>query len=114
MKAAAIIATRTLKLHQDGVAHDISIRIFAPEHEAGDWSCRWEIDWPDGTRKSAAHGNDSVQALELGLKMVGAVLYASAHHQAGRLSSGNSWHGYGFPVPNNIRDLLIGDDAKYF
>jgi hypothetical protein len=22
--------------------------------------------------------------------------------------------GYGFPVPNNIRDLLVGDDKKFF
>lgn len=113
MTASPMIATRTLMLRQDGTDHDVCVRLFAPEQAAGDWSCRWEIDWPDGMRTFAAHGNDSIQALDLALKMIGAVLYTSEHHKSGLLSSGNSWRGYGFPVSKNIRDLLEGDDAKY-
>lgn len=109
-----VIATRTLKLHQDGADCDVCIRIFAPEQQApGEWSCTYEIDWPEGTRKFAAHGADSVQALLLALNMIGSEIYASNYHKSGALSSADAWQGYGFPVPPSLRGLLIGDDAKY-
>ena len=54
-----------------------------------------------------------VQAILAAMQMIGAELYTSDHHKAGYLM----WHepgcGYGFPVTQNPRDLLIGDDAKY-
>jgi len=45
--------------------------------------------------------------------MIGSEIYTSDYHKSGHLSSHESWRGYGFPVPQNLRDLLIGDDAKY-
>jgi hypothetical protein len=54
-----------------------------------------------------------VQALELALKMVGTLLYTSDHHNAGTLIWHEPGKGYGFPVSNAIRDLLLGDDAKF-
>lgn len=108
------VATRTLKLRWDGANRDVCVRIFAPEQQAPcEWSCTYEIDWPEGMRKCAAHGADSVQALLLALKMIGSEIYASDYHKSGALSSADSWQGYGFPVPPSLRGLLIGDDAKY-
>jgi hypothetical protein len=52
-----------------------------------------------------AHGVDAVQALDLALKMVGAVLYTHAAWKAARLT----WLGgrnLGFPVTDNLRDLV--------
>ena len=107
-----VVASRSLKLVGDG-DESVAVRIFSPRREDGHWSCDYEIDWPEGTRKGTSHGYDSVQALLLALNIVGSELYTSDYHKAGKLASGDLWKGYGFPVPKNIRDLLIGDDAKY-
>ena len=58
-------------------------------------------------------GVDAVQALELALRMIGAFIYGSDHHESGNLIWGAPGQGYGFPVPNTIRDLLIGEDKKF-
>ena len=108
-----IIANRSLKLRKGGNESDVAVRIFAPQPANTHWICSYEIDWPEGTRKGAANGLDSVQALILALNMIGSEIYTSEYHKSGLLSSGESWNGYGFPVPQNLRDLLIGDDAKY-
>jgi hypothetical protein len=108
-----IVASRALKLRRGQSETDVAIRIFLPRSDDGNWSCRYEIDWPEGLHKGVAHGQDSVQALLLALKGIGSKLYTSNYHKAGSLKSADSWEGYGFPVPHNIRDLLIGDDAKY-
>jgi len=108
-----IVASRSLKLRQAEREADVGVRIFAPRPDQSHWSCEYEIDWPEGVRKGAAHGHDSVQPLHLALNTVGAELYTSDYHKTGVLSSNDSWKGYRFPVPKNIRDLLIGDDAKY-
>ena len=75
--------------------------------------CEYEIDWPEGTRKFAAHGVDSVQAIELALKMIGAEIYASDYHKSKMLRWEKPGQGYGFPVARTLRDLLEGDDAEY-
>lgn len=109
-----IIATRTLTLrHPKGGDTEIPIRIFAPEPQEVDWSCRVEIDWPRGPFALDAAGVDAVQALELALKLIGAQIYASEYHESGRLEWFEAGKGYGFPVPNTIRDLLVGDDKKF-
>jgi hypothetical protein len=59
-----------------------------------------------------APGGDAVQSLEIALKLIGAHLYASQYHQDGSLSFEQPGNGYGFPVPANMRDLLVGEDAK--
>lgn len=108
------IANRTLKLSRDGIDSEVAIRISAPQPDQGAWSCACEIDWPEGTRKFAIRGVDSVQALELALKMIGSTLYTSEYHKSKVLTWDKPGNGYGFPVPATIRDLLEGDDAKYF
>jgi hypothetical protein len=105
-----MIATRTLKLQRDGDAIDIGIRIFAPRASGRDWSCRFEIDWPDGRLSRGAYGVDSMQALVLALQMIGADIYTSAYHKSGQLMFEAPGRGYGFPVPASIRHLMVGDD----
>ena len=107
-----VIATRVLKLCQPTGHIDIPIRIFAPQRRGDNWICRFEIDWPDEMVALDAGGVDSVQALELALRMIGAFVYTSDHHEAGNLMWEAPGQGYGFPVPNTIRDLLIGEDQK--
>lgn len=108
-----IVANRTLKLRKDGADTDVAVRIFAPRPDRDHWMCEYEIDWPEGTRKFAAHGLDSVQALELALKMIGSEIYTSEYHKSKMLSWEKPGQGYGFPVARNMRDLLEGDDGKY-
>lgn len=59
-----------------------------------------------------------MQALTLALQKIGTEIYTSDFHKSGLLSwddskKSNSRTGYGFPVMPSVRDLLIGDDAKY-
>ena len=108
-----MIATRTLKLRRDEDLFEIAIRVFAPEGAGREWSCRYEIDWPEGTEVMEAWGVDSVQALVLAFQMIGAEVYTSSYHKSGRLMFEQPGKGYGFPVPESIRHLLIGDDRKY-
>lgn len=109
-----LIATRILKLRDATTDIEIPIRIFAPEEDQGDWKCRYEIEWPEGTRASAAWGFDAVQALYLALQKIGTDLYVSGYHKSGNLMWDKPGNGYGFPVPHNARDWLEGDDAVFF
>jgi hypothetical protein len=109
-----VIATRTLKLRRPGGNLEIPVRLFAPERQNADWSCKFEIGWPDGTLTMAAKGIDAVQALHLALQMIGAFIYSSDHHTSGDLMWQEQGKGYGFPVTSGIRDLLVGDDRDLF
>ncbi len=62
----------------------------------------------------SAFGVDSVQALELALQMIGITLYTSSYHRLGQIFFEMEGSGYGFPVPTNARDMLIGDDLAQF
>ena len=108
-----MIATRTLKLQREKDVFEIAIRIFAPEGSGRSWSCRYEIDWPEGRQVIDAWGIDSVQAILLAFQMIGADIYTSTYHKSGRLLFEAAGQGYGFPVPESIRDLLIGNDRTY-
>jgi hypothetical protein len=110
-----IIARRSLRLRNGTKEIEIPISVHAPSFEKqGAWSCRYEIGWPEGTRSFAGWGADAVQALVLTLGMIGAEIYSSGYHKAGLLYWNEPGGGYGFPVPPTIRDLLVGEDAKYF
>jgi|SRR5690242_11803783 len=108
-----LIATRVLILRRPTGDIEVPIRIFAPEQQSVDWACRIEVGWPDATFSMAAHGVDAVQALELGLQLIGVQIYTSAHHASGKLTWLESGKGYGFPVTSNLRDLLVGDDKRF-
>lgn len=110
-----IIASRLLKLHNAGTDIEIPVRIFLPEREdTGGWSCSYEIEWPDGKWTMAAHGFDSIQAIDLAFHMIGSEIYTSNYHKSGQLFLEVPGRGYGFPVPKTLRDLLEGDDAKFY
>lgn len=113
LRHAMIIACRSLKLGRGQNIVDVVVRIFAPQRDQDNWTCKYEIDWPEGTRKGAAAGYDSVQALLFALNMVGAEIYTSDYHKSGALMWNEPHQGYGFPVSNNLRDLLEGDDAEF-
>ena len=108
------IARRVLKLRQGNSITDLSIYLFAPEKDGTAWKCRYEIDWPQGKRESAATGIDSMQAVVLAFQKIGTDLYMSDSHRNGELSWDTPGSGYGFPLPANGRELLIGDDRKFF
>ncbi len=108
-----IIATRHFVLRDERRRVDISVQIHTPEKAKVDWICRFAIGWPEGKVERWGSGVDAVQALLHALQMIGAEVYASSHHQSGRLEWLESGRGYGFPVPDNIRDLLVGDDKKF-
>src|SRR5262249_47811353 len=109
-----IIASRVLKVVAGDEETEVPVRFFAPGPgwNGIDWLCRVEIDWPERTRTAEIHGVDAVQALELALKFAGVEVYASGYHEARTLVWLEPGEGYGFPVPNGIRDLLIGDDKR--
>jgi hypothetical protein len=108
------IAERTLKYKSDKGDLIVTIRVFAPERDGNAWKCRYEIDWPAEKWASYAGGFDSTQALILALQKIGTDIYFSEYHKSGRLFWDNPNNGYGFPLPKDARDNLIGNDAKYF
>lgn len=98
---------RTLRL-TDEPAASIPVRVLMPVQEDIDWSCAFSIGWPDRILE-----RNAIQSLELALRMIGTELYASEYHKTGRLIWLKPGAGYGFPVPNIIRDTLIGEDRDY-
>jgi hypothetical protein len=110
-----MIASRSLKLRDGANEKNVDVHVFAPErHEDGAWSCRYEIGWPEGKKTKCGWGVDSVQAIYLALQLIGTDIYMSSHHESGDLRFAEPGKGYGFPVPVTMRDLLVGDDAKFF
>lgn len=105
---------RTLKLGIGRETVDVTVQVFWPKEEERAWSCDWQIDWPDRRRTNSGHGVDAIQALLGALQMIGAEINCSDERKSGKLTWGHDWSGYGFPVPNGIRDVLAGDDATYF
>ena len=109
-----LIASRTLKLKADGAVVDVPVELFAPVRESnGAWRCVYTIGWPDGASRKSTFGVDSLQALILALQMIGVELHVSDAHDMGALFWDKPGNGYGFPVMPNMRDQLVGDDAKY-
>lgn len=95
---------------------DVKVAVIVGESFAsgGDWGCRYDIRWPDGGESGTVYGVDAIQAVELTFRTIGALIYTSDAHRSGNLFWEKPGQGYGFPVPNTIRDLLIGDDARFF
>ncbi len=109
-----MIGERILKIRVEQEQKDLAIRVDCPQGSGRIWTCSYEIDWPEGTKRMDAAGADAIQALQCALEMIGTELYTSSYHRKGVIGYWSDWVGYGFPVPNNIRDLLVGDDKKYF
>ena len=115
MVHAMLIASRLLTLDVNGKTQRTEIRIFAPERgQHGDWSCRYEVDWPDGTYRKDIWGLDPVQALVLALQEIGDDIYCSEYHRAGTIRWEKAGDGYGFPVSSTTRDLMVGADRRFY
>src|SRR6185295_13630456 len=108
-----IIATRILEQKVGQVRQKVAVQLHAPEETKDDWVCRFDIDWPEGKLERWGSGVDAVQALLFSLNMIGTLLYTSDANKSGELVWLKEGKGFGFPVPSNIRDLLVGDDEKY-
>jgi hypothetical protein len=110
-----LIAMRELTVRSGKQDLRFPIRLFAPEQKAAqEWTCAFEIDWPDRKMSMTATGIDAMQALVLALQLLGSVVYSSAYHQAGALRWEKQGDGYGLPIAATLRDLLQGHDAKFF
>jgi hypothetical protein len=109
-----LIARRVLTLRSRAGKIGIPIRLFAPRPvENGNWVCHYEVGWPEQPTSKDVGGADSMQALIHALQIIGAEIYTSNYHKSGRLEFESFGKGYGFPVMSGLRDLLVGDDAKY-
>lgn len=108
-----IIATRNLKLRVDDNEIDVPVRLHAPVFDEEAWNCSFEIVWPDETWHRYAVGIDAIQALRLALEMIGILLYTSDHHKSGNLFWERASGGFGFPVSQGVRHILVGDDAIF-
>ena len=104
-----VIATR--ELHIEGSAK-VRITIGTPREfpEGDNFFCPFQILGIGNETVRYAGGVDAVQALVLSLQAIGAYLYTSAEFKAGRLTY-LGMRNLGFPVPDNIRDLVPDDQA---
>lgn len=109
-----LIGIRTLTVATPNGDRPVAIRLFGPEPAGSKWDCRYEIDWPEGTTKSHAQGNDALHALHLVQQKIGTELYMSRYHHERKMWWIKPWVGYGFPMPKGARDLLIGTDAEFY
>lgn len=105
-----VIATRKLAIRSEGCDVTFEVRLFEPISDDEASSCRYEIDWPSGQKHGRAVGIDSMQAIFLALQKIGIALYVSEYHKNAQLVWPMAGDGYGFPVPGNARDLLVGED----
>jgi hypothetical protein len=108
-----LIATRTLRIRNTDGDISFSVMLHAPEIDGSSWLCRYEIGWPSGSRLSAGHGVDAIQALNLTMQKIGIDLYMSEAHLTGNLFWERKGEGYGFPLPQNASDLLEGADKHF-
>jgi len=111
---AMLIGTRTLFVDTPQGTRSVPVRLFTPEQVRDKWDCRYEIDWPEGTIRSHAQGNDALHALHLAELKLGTELYMSRYHHERTMHWLEPWEGYGFPLPRGARDLLIGHDRQFY
>lgn len=70
MKNKTLMIERIFSLGED----DLPCWFYEPVSDGQDFSCKYEIAWPDGNRTREAWGVDSVQALLLAMQSVKAEL----------------------------------------
>ena len=109
-----IIGTRILTVLTADGERPVAVRLSTPVAVETKWDCSYEIDWPEGVWRSHAQGNDALHALELAMQKIGMDLYMSRYHHEQKMWWIRPWVGYGFPMPKDARDLMIGDDARFY
>jgi hypothetical protein len=83
---------------------EVACRFFRPEPDCGSFSCRYEIDWPEGARGRSIGGVDDVQALLLAMQSAHLDLLL-ARRDGGRLVSWMDETRLGLPIADVVRDL---------
>lgn len=101
---------RELKLAAPTGTLTVAVTISPPVDRGRYWECQYEIGWPEGKKTSEARGADAVQAIHLAMQAISVHLYASKHHQSGKLYWDRPGQGYGFPMPKVGRAQLVGED----
>lgn len=115
-----LIASRILTVKtKTGEERSVELRVFAPVAHGTDWDCHYELAWPeDGwpaqVTKGYARGSDSLQALQLGMQKLGVELHFASYHRERTMRWQDGWVGYGIALPKEGRDLMIGDDARFY
>lgn len=102
-----VIATRRLsKIHNGG---EVVVLIGEPKEYpgGGDYYCPYQITGLEDAAIRHAGGIDSIQALELALRMIGVDLYTSDDAQRGNIRwlGATSERDLGFPLPRSISDI---------
>jgi hypothetical protein len=99
-----LIAWRDLELNE---VETVRVKIGMPQEfpEGEGYYCPFEIAGLSRDKIFYAGGVDPVQALELALQNIGAILYTSAEYEAGKLRylGGKNLR---FPVADSIIDLV--------
>jgi len=70
-----LVVTHELFVKSQPADVRIEIRVYQPIQFEKDWGCRYEIDWPEGSKVLIAYGLDALQALVIALKLIGTELY---------------------------------------
>jgi hypothetical protein len=113
-KQETVVATRILKLRRPKGYVDLPVHIFAPSKKGEEWFGRVEIGWPGTPQPIAINGcADAIEVLETSMRVIGAVLYSCMPHLTGELVWKQPGNGYGFPVLEDMRELLQGDDKRF-
>jgi hypothetical protein len=103
--AANVVGERELSLSNGNIVTvSIGFPLFVFE---GEYECSYRIVGLPKEEGGRVVGSDALQALQLALIRVGAILYTSEDWTSGALS----WNGdrnLGFPLPESIRDLRDG------
>lgn len=108
-----LIAERILTAQLPDGAKQIPISIYAPRFADGMHICEYVIEWPEGEQRSFGAGVDMVQALHSALLKNRDRPLFQCLSQKRYLVLGKAWRGYGFPVPKNARELLVGYDKIF-
>lgn len=103
-------STRILHILDNGTIRNVPVVLNRPVAEGGVWACHYEIGWPEGAQKGEARGGDGIQATYLAMQKIAVYLYMSSYHQTGKLYWERPGQGYGFPMPREGRDQLVGED----
>lgn len=110
-----IIASKKMYFNDSNELKVIIINLYKPLYDQKrGWGCKYEILWPDEPRFMTAYGFSEFQAIFIAMQMIGAEIYISDYHEAGLLHVDGQEKGYGFPVPKNCRELLVGADIEMF
>lgn len=102
--------SRTFTIADDHSGTPVPIVLHVPTEADRCWECRYSIGWPEGERTGVVRGYDGMQALYLAMQKIAVELYCSPYHASGVLQWDKPGRGYGFPMPKDGYQDLIGDD----